>query len=309
MDKQNHHEYVQKAVKGKFRGRDTLPGKTKVRYPESAEREYRRLSKAYMVLMNKALRKLLPEMMALYKEHRDDDADVRLDSLNDIIMRERQIIQKIREDLERAIEEFGLDLKLERIARLTKNASLKEWRRAVRGTLGIDITQDYYNGELYQQALDRWVAENISKIKTMPGQSLAELERIIIEGYKHGKTITTIQKEISGQYNMDKHKAQMLARDQLSTLNSQLTKMQQTDAGVKRYKWSSSKDSRVRDSHRMFDGKIFSWDDPPEGWYMTKGRGKVMTGRRCHPGEDYCCRCVAIPMFDYQTIDLPVKEE
>lgn len=309
MDKQNHQQYVQNAVKGKFRGRPTLHSKTKIRYPESAEREYRRLSKAYMVLMNRSLRKYLPEMMALYKEHRDDDADTRLDSVNDIIMRERQIIQKIREDLEKAIAEFGLDRKLERIARLTKNATLKEWRRAVRSTLGIDITKDYYNGELYEQALNLWVAENIGKIKSMPGQSLAELERIIIEGYKQGKTITTIQKEISEQYGMDKHKAEMLARDQLSTLNAQLTQMQQTDAGVKRYKWSSSKDSRVRDSHRAFDGHIFYWDDPPEGWYMTKDRGKVMTGRRCHPGEDYACRCCAIPIFDYQTIDVPMKEE
>ncbi len=286
-----------------------MPSKANIRYPESPDREYQRLSKAYMVLMNKSLKKYLPEMMSLYKAHRDDDAQTRLDSFNDIEMRERQIIQKIRADLEKAVDEFGLDLKLSRIARLTKNASLKEWKRAVRNTLGIDITKDYYNGELYEQALQRWTAENIAKIKTMPGQSLAELERIVLDGYKQGKTITTIQKEIQDQYGTDKHKAQMLARDQLSSLNAELARMQQTDAGVKQYKWSSSKDSRVRDCHRQFDGKIFSWDDPPEGWYTTKSRGNVMTGRRCHPGQDYCCRCVAIPVFDYQTIDLPIKGE
>lgn len=248
-------------------------------------------------------------MMSVYKQYRNDDAQVRLDDFNVMELRVRQIIQKIRQDLEKAVDEFGLDKKLEKIAKLTQNSSLKEWQRAVKNTLGIDITKDYYKGELYDQALQRWTAENISKIKTMPGQSLADLEQIILNGYKQGKTITEIQKEIQSEYNTSKHQAEMLARDQVSSLNAEITKMQQTDAGVKKYKWSSSKDGRVRDSHRSFDGKVFSWDDPPEGWYMTKSRGKVMTGRKCNPGEDFCCRCVPIPVFDYDDIDLPMKDQ
>ena len=83
--------------------------------------------------------------------------------------------------------------------------------------------------------------------------------------------------------------------------------MQQEDAGCTKYRWSSSKDSRVRDCHRALDGKIFRWDDPPEMWYETKA-DRVYTGRHCHPGEDYCCRCVAIPVFDLDTVDVPMQK-
>lgn len=71
---------------------------------------------------------------------------------------------------------------------------------------------------------------------------------------------------------------------------------QQQDAGVQEYIWSDSGDSRVRSGHHRLNGKKFRWDDPP----VVDER----TGRRCHPGEDFQCRCVAIPVFDIDTLDL-----
>ena len=113
--------------------------------------------------------------------------------------------------------------------------------------------------------------------------------------------------DIQKEYSLTLRKAQLLARDQVSSLNAQISKMQQQDAGCTKYRWSTSKDSRVRDCHRALEGKIFNWDDPPEMWYETKSRGRVSTGRRCNPGEDYCCRCVAIPVFDFNTVDVPIR--
>ena len=65
---------------------------------------------------------------------------------------------------------------------------------------------------------------------------------------------------------------------------------------MEEYVWSTSQDSRVRDSHRRLNRKKFRWDDPPVV--------DPKTGRRCHPGEDYGCRCVALPVFNLN-ITLP----
>jgi len=46
------------------------------------------------------------------------------------------------------------------------------------------------------------------------------------------------------------------------------------------YVWRARRDERVRRSHRMNDGRVFSWADAPA------------TG---HPGEGYNCRCEAVP--------------
>lgn len=59
------------------------------------------------------------------------------------------------------------------------------------------------------------------------------------------------------------------------------------DTGVTdRYVWRTQRDERVRTSHRMNDGRIFSWSDPPD------------TG---DPGEDYNCCCEAVPFVEGQT--------
>ena len=105
-------------------------------------------------------------------------------------------------------------------------------------------------------------------------------------------------KKIQKAYSVDRRHAQLLARDQIAKLNSNIAQKQQRDAGVEEYIWSTSGDSRVREDHARLNNKRFRWDDPP----VVDRK----TGRRAHPGEDYQCRCVAIAVFDRNTIDLPV---
>lgn len=102
--------------------------------------------------------------------------------------------------------------------------------------------------------------------------------------------------------------ANLLARDQIGTLSADLTRTRQESAGVKEYIWRSSGDERVRACHRELDGKTFRYDDPPAMWYMTK-RGKIYTGRHCNPGEDYQCRCVAKPVFDFNRLNSQAFKE
>jgi len=195
-----------------------------------------------------------------------------------------------------------------RLAGMTKNASLREWKAAVHETLGIDLTEDYYRGEFYSDAIQRWIAQNTAKIKDSDSKTLDSVRTAILNGYMNGRPIKEITASIQDECKFSEKRAALIAKDQISSLNAEITKLQQQDAGVRRYKWSSSRDSRVRDCHRELNGKIFSWDEPPEMWYQTKKYGRVMTGRRCHPGEDYCCRCVAIPVFDIETLDIPVQQ-
>lgn len=296
---------VKEAVQAKFRGNTTLRCKTTPMYPDSAEREFRRVTNGYMKLLNQTLKEHLPAMMAAYKRERR--GDTRYDDAQDLDAEIRQELMKVAQELEQKLAAYGLYEMVEKIARLTKTTSLREWKRVVKETLGIDLMDDYYKGDFYEQALRMWVDSNVEKIKTIPTESLGSMRQIILDGYKQGRTIRDISKDIQDEYNISKHRAQMFARDQVATLNAQITKMQQQDAGCKRYRWSTSHDSRVRPCHAALNGKTFDWNDPPEMWYETKKSGRVYTGRRCNPGEDYACRCVAIPEFDLDTINVPMK--
>ncbi len=296
---------TKEAVKSKFRGNNTVKCRRTPKYPSSAEREFFRVVDAFMKMLNETLKEHLPAVMASYKKQRRGDS--RFDDANGLDKDIRREFMEISKELEQKIQNFGVQEFIERVGKVTQRSSLREWKRVIHDTLGVDLLDDYYNGDFYSEQLRKWVDENVLKIKSIPGTMLNEMRETILEGYLQGEPIRDIQKEIQQRYNVNKHQARSLARDQIGTLNSQITRLQQKDAGCNRYRWSTSKDSRVRDCHRELDNKIISWDEPPEMWYETKSRGRVYTGRHCHPGEDYCCRCVAIPVFDIETLNIPFK--
>lgn len=306
MTNQQHQLAVQEAVKGKFKGKKVIKSRSVPHYPESAEREFKRITNGYIRLLKKCLMDELPGLMDEYR--REQRSDSRFDASLKLAEKVKNSLIKVARELEQKLAKYKLNDLVRKVAKLTKVNSLNEWKRVCEDTLGIDLLDDYYNGDFYEDALRRWVDENIQKIKSIPNDTLGSMQKIILDGFREGKTVTAIQKEIQNEYSVTRRKAQLLARDQIATLNAQISKLQQEDAGCSKYKWSSSKDSRVRDCHRALDGKIFSWDDPPEMWYETKS-GRVYTGRYCHPGEDIACRCVAIPVFDIDTVDVPIKSK
>ena len=140
--------------------------------------------------------------------------------------------------------------------------------------------------------------EDLDKIESDPLACGSYSYDIVMDGFVDGKSLTDIQRDIQAQYGIDKRHAAFIARDQTAKLNAAITERQQKDAGVRRYKWSTSGDERVRSDHKKLDGRVFSYDDPP----VVDSR----TGRRCNPGQDYNCRCVAIPVFDIDELNLPL---
>lgn len=302
-----YKEFLQRTVEKRFKGKDSLQSKTKPIFPATAEREYTRLARAYTKLLIESIKPHLPEIQQALKQVRTDAKHETEYPLKSGMLRVNldRIFDKITTDFAKKAGRMKLYDELERISGLTKASAIREWKRVVKDTLGVDLYADYYTGDFFKQAIDRWVEDNVSYIKSVPEETLGEMKDVILDGYEQGKTYTSIVSDIQDRYNVSKSKAKFLARDQISTLNAQITKKQQTDAGCNSYIWSTSKDSRVRDCHASLDGKEFSWDDPPEMWYMTKS-GIKYSGRRCHPGEDYCCRCVALPKFIFEDIDIPV---
>lgn len=294
------NDYIQKidlqaAVKPRFHGHDTLKCKTLLRFPESAEREYIRMSSDFMRLVNEVMKKHMPREIG----------GVRLDSAGngkkfdfaEILASIDTAFLAMEQDLSNRIAKFGLRKKLESFAHMTRKLTIREWKRAVKATLGIDIMEDYYNGEFFKRAMEEWIDHNIGLIVTIPQASLGQMKNIVREGFMTGKRTKDITKEIQDTYHRSKRHAQLLARDQTAKLNSQLTQAQHRDAGLREYIWSTAKDSRVRDGHRTLHGKKFAYDDPP----VVDPR----TGRRCNPGEDYQCRCVALPVFNLGGVELP----
>ena len=71
---------------------------------------------------------------------------------------------------------------------------------------------DYYNGDFYEEALRHWVDENISKIKSIPNETLGSMREIILDGFKRAVLSPTSRREIQQVYGVTRRKAQALAR-------------------------------------------------------------------------------------------------
>lgn len=291
--------FMQKVGK-KFYGHDTLNSKYEPKIPASAEREYVRTVNAYMAILKAELEAQLPKLKKIYKANRNIEVkeNQRNDSLTDLILSISQIFATIKNNIISKTTGFGLRRRLESLAHLNRKLTVKEWKKAIRATLGIDIREDYYLGDFYIEQLQKWVHENVLLISTIPEDTLEKMKDIVYDGFAKGKTTTRMVKEIQRVYGISRRRAELIARDQTAKLNGQIQKAQQQDAGITEYIWSTTGDKRVRKSHQELNGKKFSWSDAPVN----------SDGRKCHPGQDYQCRCIGRPVFN-RNINLPLSDD
>lgn len=164
----------------------------------------------------------------------------------------------------------------------TKGVTDAQLIAATRSAIGVDITQVLAANPL-KQVVEAAIIANTDLIKSLPTTFMAQLRPLILDGVQHGKRFEVLQSEIMQRLNVSENRAKLIARDQTAKLNSSITEARQTQLGITSYEWQTSGDERVRGTHEKNDGKVFRWDSPPD------------TG---HPGQDYQCRCVAIPVFD-----------
>ena len=131
------------------------------------------------------------------------------------------------------------------------------------------------------------VTENVSYITKIQDEYVEKIEEIIETGVKGGTNPKVIRNQLVERIGMTENRAQFVAVDQAGSLLGQMTAQRHQQMGVEKFKWLTSKDERVRETHKELNNKVFSYNDPPE-----------VNGRIVIPGGDYRCRCVAIPVFE-----------
>lgn len=139
------------------------------------------------------------------------------------------------------------------------------------------------------EALNEFRDSAVGLIKDISAEQHRRIKELVDEAQTTGMRVETLAKRLEDELGIAKSRARLIGRDQVLKANSKLTQDRMQAAGFKRYRWSSGTDARVRPMHRELDGQVFSWDDPP----VTNPQGD-----RNHPGQDYQCRCGAIPVFE-----------
>ena len=111
----------------------------------------------------------------------------------------------------------------------------------------------------------------------IPAARIPALQQQIQASVFAGDRSDRIRKMLQTDFGLAQHLAARIAAQADSLLVSKWRELRARDAGCTRYNWSTSHDERVCPRCRALQGKIFSWDNPPEGG---------------HPGECECWRLV-----------------
>ena len=160
------------------------------------------------------------------------------------------------------------------------------------GYVSEKLTREYSeNLNLY---IKDWYAEEILRLRK-------QVQANAIQGFRASNLVKGIQSE----YGVSKNKAKFLARQETGLLVSKYREGTYTSMGMETYQWSTSMDVRVRPNHRAMNGKTCRWDDPNvylvgKEWVSRDRIGGV----KLHPGEDFGCRCLAIPLLNEKELNI-----
>lgn len=141
------------------------------------------------------------------------------------------------------------------------------------------------------KALDEKLTHNADlAIKNFTAKQIADLRAKVQKNALAGGRADSLVSLIETEYGVGKRHAAFIAEQETSLAVSKFREERYKSLGATEYEWSTSGDEKVRADHRALNGRRFSWDSPP---IVDKA-----TGRRANPGEDYRCRCVALPVVN-----------
>lgn len=186
----------------------------------------------------------------------------------------------------------ALRTRVVRAAEQIADAIDQESAKVIGDLIGIDVRSLGIS-----HLVDAFREENL-RLVTAATQDFADEVRDVFESAGvNGLRVEELRKKLQDRVDVSRSRAELIARDQVLKLNSQVNQTRQQKAGVTQYTWSTSRDERVRQpkpgklgpDHASLEGQTFDWNNPPE--VDTK------TGRRAHPGQDFQCRCIGIPVI------------
>lgn len=267
-------EKREEELRKKFKRRSVLIPLIAALFPYSAEREYKRF-----------LRKYTKELNAIVKEAQYGMAHGK--SKNDAIKGAMSKIGQLG-------SKYKIKAEIGKIAKHIELGQSKMFENTIKKTFGIDLSLKKLS---FEKIKDDWLKKNL--------MLFALLTDGVIKGMRDDDNDDPKLKFTDVLKIIKKFVDDMPANQVGNYYSSVVDNIYRT-FGIDEYIWRTKRDSRVRKCHATFDGHRFKLDSPPEIWYETKA-GRVYTGRHCHPGQDYNCRCWMIPVFKIEIINKLIK--
>jgi len=273
------------------RGKNRLP--KRLPDPSGIAREYRAFIRSVADDYDKALKEILyPALEVAVNQQSGQRLDGWFDTvanaLDALDARAGAIIEGLRPKMIEFADKLG-------------KFNQRQFQRAINSTWGVDVT---LNEPWLADELKSWAEVNSKLVSSVPVNAQTDVARIAQEGVRSGRNVRDIQSEIQERFNVQRNRAQTIARTETAKLNSELSKRRQQELGIDTYYWATSRDERVRgadsarfgDYHDVLDGMLCRWDDPTvysdDDGATWKARSSI-GAYEGDPGSTYSCRCTS----------------
>jgi SPP1 gp7 family putative phage head morphogenesis protein len=261
-----------------------------MRPPTAVERRYRQILQRELARIKDTVLSVLSAetWRSLVRERRLDLGldDVARDAWTDSVDR---VIETLTLRLDTG--QLNRSVYLEDIGQRTSRWNDEEWQRTMRAVAGVSIP---LRESWLSNKLSEFVAENAALIKTQSQRIIDYVGASVRRGVASGRRHEELRDDLIKKFGVEERRAKLIARDQVAKLNGDLMELRQRNVGVEEYYWETSRDQRVRDSHKKLQGMLCRWDDDSvysdddgETWKSRDSIGAYV-GR---PAQDYQCRC------------------
>lgn len=267
-------------------------------YPSSAERQYGALLRGYVSTISAETMRVIKDSGTLRNDDWSSDVTAMFLELaayalgigESVIVRLPEVyanINKFNDRQWRLIVKAGTGLDISESSALPSGARLygnvsDPTRIRARFGVGVDV---YRSEPWLMPRMENWIAQNTQLIKSVPEQYLTQVQTVLRQGVMNGIAPGALAKEISEKTGVTLRRANIIARDQVSKANSDLSEYRMKDLGVDSYVWNTVHDERVRPTHRLSDGQTYTFKE-----------GSPHANHR-NPGQEILCRCWARPVF------------
>lgn len=219
---------------------------------------------------------ILPALEGITKDQRSR-LGLTIDTPDDDIER---LLQLARENFEVRVPEDTVKGIAEKAATSAQNVNKEQVQSQIQA-LGRPLFTDATGLGALQQG---FIKTNTKLIKDIPAKAFQDIEGILSRGLAKGDRHGTIAKEVVKRLAITKKRAKLIARDQVSKFNAQLTRQRHLANGITQSIWRTVGDERVRPEHEAREGQKFNNETGIEGEF---------------PGEPINCRCHAEPVLSF----------
>lgn len=165
-------------------------------------------------------------------------------------------------------------------------------------------------GKRVEKILNASISENVSLIKSIPREYLAQMEKTVFRAVTTGKGPNDIYKTAKSQLELSKdfkshlkntdekvnRRAKLIANDQTRKVYTGLNAGRMKNAGMDKFKWLHNGGSAKPRPYHLdtLNGNEYSLSDPPVI--------DPKTGERGLPGQLVNCRCSMIPVISAEDL-------